>query len=149
MQKSPPTPPFSHKNPTPLTISLLPHQRCQKPLEATLKPSRRQGEGRAKGERTMSVSSLNFKRLTTIPPLCIIRNKNPKTLHFPQPFPLIYSFSSFLHPAYSLTPIHYPLPLCPSPKERGKGAENTSDLSLLSPYFIRDFRESMAGFAYY
>ena len=51
MQKSPPKLLIVSKNHNPLTINLLPHQRYQKPLEATSKPSRRQGEGRAKGER--------------------------------------------------------------------------------------------------
>jgi len=47
-QKSPSQLLILSKNHNPLTISLLPHQRYQKPLEATSKPSRRQGESRAK-----------------------------------------------------------------------------------------------------
>ena len=54
MQKSPTLPPFFLQNHNPLTINLLPHQRCQKPLKATSKPERRQGEGRAKAERRQS-----------------------------------------------------------------------------------------------
>ena len=93
MQKSPTPTPFPQQKHNPLTISPLPHQRYQKPLKAISKRERRQGESRAKvvGElaqpsmsRTMSVTSLNSKPLTTISPLYIIRNKNPKTLHFPQ-----------------------------------------------------------------
>ena len=93
MQKSPPELLIVSKNHNPLTISPLPHQRYQKPLKAISKRERRQGEGRAKGERRISVTSLNSKPLTTISPLYIIRNKNPKTLHFPQR-------------SYPLTPIH-------------------------------------------
>ena len=83
VQKLPtPTPFFAEKHNS-LTISLLHHQRCQKPLGATSKPSRRQGEGRTKGERRISVIALNVKHINATPSLCIIRNKNPKTLHFP------------------------------------------------------------------
>ena len=108
MQKSPPKLLILSKNHNPLTISLLPHQRYQKPLKAISKRERRQGESRAKvvGElaqpsmsRTMSVTSLNSKPLTTISSLYIIRNKNPKTLHFPH-F-LIFSFPHFLISSFS------------------------------------------------
>jgi len=91
MQKSPTSTPFLSKNYIPLTISLLQQKPYQNPLKATSKPERRHTEGRAKGERRISISSLNIKPLTTFPPLYIIRNKIPKTPYFPQ------------------TPIHYPL----------------------------------------
>ena len=110
-QKSPPQTSFFAERHNPLTISLLPHQHCQKPLQATSKPSRRQGEGRAKGERRISVSSLNIKRIKTVPSLCIIRNKIHKTLHFLPFLPLPYPpLSTPIHPYPPLsTPIHpYP-----------------------------------------
>ena len=88
MQKFPPKLLTSSKNHKPLTISSLPHQRYQTHLIALSKGERRQGEGRAKGERRISVIALNIKPFTTAPSLCIIRNKNPKTLHFPQHYPL-------------------------------------------------------------
>ena len=113
MQKSPTPTPFPQQNHNPLTISPLPHQRYQKPLEGRTKTERRQGESRAKGERRISVIALNIRHFTSTPPLCIIRNKIPKTLHFPQspsPPPLISSFPNLLILKFpnlliSLTPI--------------------------------------------
>ena len=54
-----------------------------KQLGAALEEKRRYAEGRAKGERRISVTLLNIKHFKSIPSLYIIRNKNPKTPHFP------------------------------------------------------------------
>ena len=48
-----------------------------KQLGATLEEKRRYAEGRAKGERRISVTLLNIKRFKPISSLCIIRNKTP------------------------------------------------------------------------
>ena len=91
MQKSPTLTPFFCRNHNYLTISLLPHQSYQTHLIAFSKGERRHTEGRAKGERTISVTSLNIKPFNHLSSFCIIRNKIPKTLHFPHL--LIFSFS--------------------------------------------------------
>ena len=54
-----------------------------KQLGAALEEKRRYAEGRAKGERRISVTLLNIKHFKSISSLYIIRNKNPKTPHFP------------------------------------------------------------------
>ena len=54
-----------------------------KQLGAALEEKRRYAEGRAKGERRISVTLLNIKYFKSISSLYIIRNKNPKTPHFP------------------------------------------------------------------
>jgi len=77
-----PIPIFGEKH-TPLIISSLTYQQYQNQLGAISKAYRRQGEGRAKGERRISVTSLNIKYINTTPSFCIIRNKIPKTPHFP------------------------------------------------------------------
>ena len=54
----------------------------QSHLIAIPKGERSHTEGRAKGERRNSVITLNFNRLTNIPSLYIIRNKNEEISKF-------------------------------------------------------------------
>ena len=80
MQKSPTSIPFLNKKHTSLIINSLQRQQQQKQLEAISKAERRHTEGRAKGKRRLSVTSLNINHFTPNPSLCIICNKNEENL---------------------------------------------------------------------
>ena len=51
-------------------------------IKTLSKPAWSHLEGRAKGERTISVTLLNIKHFNPNPSLCIIRNENSKKMIF-------------------------------------------------------------------